>query len=78
MEKISGTVRRLIPEQNTRVMGKKIFVESYGCTLSKSETGLYVNKMLNEGGELVDSPDQADLSIIGTCVVIKHTEEKML
>ncbi|EQD77764.1 RNA modification protein, partial [mine drainage metagenome] len=59
-------------------MGKKIFVESYGCTLSKSETGLYVNKMINEGGELVDSPERADLSIIGTCVVIKHTEEKML
>jgi len=59
-------------------MVQKIFVESYGCTLSKSETGLYVNKMLNEGGVLVDSPDEADISVIGTCVVIKHTEEKML
>ena len=55
-------------------MVQKIFVESYGCTLSKSETGLYVNKMLNEGGVLVDSPDEADISVIGTCVVIKHTE----
>ena len=59
-------------------MVQKIFVESYGCTLSKSETGLYVNKMLNDGGILVDSPDEADISVIGTCVVIKHTEEKML
>ncbi len=59
-------------------MNQKIFVESYGCTLSKSETGLYVNKMLNEGGVLVDSPEGADISVIGTCVVIKHTEEKML
>ena len=59
-------------------MAQKIFVESYGCTLSKSETGLYVNKMLNDGAVLVDSPDEADISVIGTCVVIKHTEEKML
>ena len=59
-------------------MVQKIFVESYGCTLSKSETGLYVNKMLSEGGVLVDSPESADISVIGTCVVIKHTEEKML
>lgn len=56
----------------------KIYFESYGCTLSKSEAGLYVNKMLSDGNELVSSPDSADLSVIGTCVVIKHTQEKML
>lgn len=57
---------------------KKIYFESYGCTLSKSEAGLYVNKMLNEGGELVSSPEEADLSVLGTCVVIKHTQDRML
>ena len=56
----------------------KIYFESYGCTLSKSEAGLYVNKMLSDGNELVSSPHSADLSVIGTCVVIKHTQEKML
>lgn len=56
----------------------KIYFESYGCTLSKSEAGLYVNRMLSEGGELVSSPEQADLSVIGTCVVIKHTQDRML
>ncbi len=56
----------------------KIYFESYGCTLSKSEAGLYVNKMLSEGGELVSSPQEADLSVIGTCVVIKHTQDRML
>lgn len=58
--------------------GRKIYFESYGCTLSKSEAGLYVNKMLNEGGKLVSTPEEAELSVIGTCVVIKHTQEKML
>ncbi len=56
----------------------KIYFESYGCTLEKSEAALYVNKMLNDGNELVRSPDNADLSVIGTCVVIKHTEDHML
>ncbi len=56
----------------------KIYFESYGCTLSKSEAGLYVNRMLSEGGELVKSPEDADLSVIGTCVVIKHTQDKMM
>ena len=56
----------------------KIYFESYGCTLSKSEAGLYVNKMLSQGGELVSTPSEADLSVIGTCVVIKHTQDRML
>lgn len=55
----------------------KIYSESYGCTLSKSESGLFVNKLLNEGNELVTSPEDSDISVIGTCVVIKKTEEKM-
>lgn len=57
---------------------QKIYFESYGCTLSKSEAGLYVNKMLADGGELVSSPAEADLSVIGTCVVIKHTQDRMI
>lgn len=56
----------------------KIYLESYGCTLSKSEAGLYVNRMLEEGSTLVSSPEDADLSIIGTCVVIKHTQDRMM
>ncbi|MEM0157728.1 MAG: tRNA (N(6)-L-threonylcarbamoyladenosine(37)-C(2))-methylthiotransferase, partial [Thermoplasmataceae archaeon] len=56
----------------------KIYFESYGCTLNRAEAGLYVNRMLDDGSELVDSPDQADLSVIGTCVVIKHTQDRMM
>ena len=56
----------------------KIYSESYGCTQSKSETGLYVNSMLGEGNTLVSRPEEADLSIIGTCVVIKQTEDRMI
>ena len=56
----------------------KIYFESYGCTLNRAESGLYFNRMLSESNEPVATPDDADLSIIGTCVVIKHTEDRML
>jgi MiaB-like tRNA modifying enzyme len=56
----------------------KIYFESYGCTLSKSESALYVNGMMRDGDSIVQRPEDADISVIGTCVVIKHTEEKML
>ena len=56
----------------------KIYFESYGCTLNKSEAGLYVNSLLREGSTIVDNPADADLSVISTCMVIKHTENRML
>lgn len=55
----------------------KVYFESYGCTLNKSESGLYVNKLLSEGNTLVRRPEEADISVIGTCVVIKSTEDRM-
>lgn len=55
----------------------KIYFESYGCTLNKSESGLYVNRLLSEGNELVKTPGEADMSVIGTCVVIRSTEDRM-
>ena len=56
----------------------KIYLESYGCTLNKAETGLYANRLLSDGNTLTESEREADLRIIGTCVVIRHTEEKMI
>jgi MiaB-like tRNA modifying enzyme len=56
----------------------KIYFESYGCTLSRSESALYVNGMMKDGDTIVQRPEDADLSVIGTCVVVRHTEEKML
>lgn len=55
----------------------KVYFESYGCTLNKSESGLYVNRLLSEGNVLVQDPEEADMSVIGTCVVIKSTENRM-
>ena len=57
----------------------KIYFESYGCTLQKSESSLYLNKLLQDkNNKVVENPEDADLSLIGTCVVIKHTEDKMV
>ncbi|HLH85718.1 MAG TPA: tRNA (N(6)-L-threonylcarbamoyladenosine(37)-C(2))-methylthiotransferase [Thermoplasmataceae archaeon] len=56
----------------------KYYLESYGCTLSKSEAGLYLNSLLTDQDTVVSAPEQADLRIIGTCVVVKHTENKMI
>ncbi len=56
----------------------KVYFEAYGCTLNKAETSLYVNSLIKDGDQLVNRPEDADLSIIGTCMVIKKTEDHMM
>ena len=62
----------------TLQMGRKIYVESYGCSLQKGETGLYVNGMMEKDDIIVHSPEKADVRVIGTCAVIRKTENHML
>ena len=59
-------------------MPRKIYVESYGCTLQKSETGFYTNSIMKDGDTVTGNPDDADIRIIGTCAVIKKTEDHMI
>ncbi len=59
-------------------MGRKIYVESYGCSLQKGEAGLYVNGIMENGDVIVQSPEDADIRVIGTCAVIRKTENHML
>ncbi len=61
-----------------RYSGKRVYLEAYGCTLSKSEAGLYVNRMINSGAVLTQDPKAADVRVINTCVVISQTESRML
>lgn len=55
----------------------KYYVESYGCTLNQGETEMIADTYDKRGHERVSDPSDADLAIIGTCVVIKKTEERM-
>ncbi len=55
----------------------KFYVESYGCTMNQSETNMVARSLEEEGHEKVNSIEEADKVVIGTCVVIKKTEERM-
>ncbi len=55
----------------------KFYVESYGCTMNQGETEMIAESLEDEGHIQVDSPDEADKALIGTCVVIKKTERRM-
>ncbi len=58
-------------------MMMRCYVEAYGCTMNQAETRMLVRDHLARGYRMVGSPGEADVSIIGTCVVIRKTEERM-
>ena len=52
----------------------KVYLEAYGCSQNIAETNMLGQAM----GEIVSRPEEADVILIGTCVVIEHTENRML
>lgn len=55
----------------------KFYAEAYGCTMNRGETEMLAESWQREGHERVDRPEDADRALIGTCVVIRKTEERM-
>jgi len=53
----------------------KIYVETYGCALNQSETEYLKNALQDH--QFVLRPENADILLINTCVVIESTEKRM-
>ncbi len=52
----------------------KVYLEAYGCSQNIAETNMLGQAM----GEIVSRSEEADVILIGTCVVIEHTENRMV
>ncbi|MFY1643332.1 tRNA (N(6)-L-threonylcarbamoyladenosine(37)-C(2))-methylthiotransferase, partial [Methanoculleus bourgensis] len=57
--------------------GKKVYIESYGCTYNHADARR-LEAILEGLGCRLTGPDEADAVIINTCTVIGATERKML
>ncbi|MCL4333229.1 MAG: MiaB/RimO family radical SAM methylthiotransferase [Candidatus Thermoplasmatota archaeon] len=56
----------------------KFYLENYGCTLNQAQGEMIANSLISQGNQLVEDVESADSVLISTCVVIKHTEDRML
>ncbi|MEM1542046.1 MAG: tRNA (N(6)-L-threonylcarbamoyladenosine(37)-C(2))-methylthiotransferase [Ignisphaera sp.] len=55
----------------------KIYVETYGCAVNKADSLIMKTILIEKGYEIVDTPEEADILIVNTCVVRYDTEVKM-
>lgn len=55
----------------------KFYLENYGCTLNQAQGEMIANFLVSQGNQMVDEPKDADSILLSTCVVIKHTEDRM-
>ena len=56
----------------------RAYVEAYGCTLNFGEARELEDVLTSAGWTLVEDPDQCDLAVLVTCIVIDKTERAML
>lgn len=56
----------------------RAYVEGYGCTLNFGEAREIEDLLASNGWDLVGSPEEADLAVLATCVVVDKTERAMV
>lgn len=56
----------------------KFYLENYGCTLNRAQGEMIASSLVSQGNQMVGDRESADSVLLSTCVVIKHTEDRML
>lgn len=56
----------------------RVYIETYGCPLNRSDEAIMKEVLVARGHTIVDSALEADAIILNTCVVRLETEYKML
>ena len=56
----------------------KVCLEVYGCTANKGDASLALGLLKENGHEIVENVDDAEIIVLLTCTVIGTTEQRML
>ena len=56
---------------------RKIHLKSFGCQMNKLDSSLVANALTEQGYELTDNPDEADVIVVNTCSVRENAENRV-
>ena len=67
----------MMADEPSESASKKLYIETVGCQMNLLDSELVVAKLRNDGYELTDDLNQADLVLYNTCSVRQHAEDKI-
>ena len=64
----------LVMENSGKSLGKKLFLESYGCAMNFSDSEIVASILATEGYETTKDEKEADLVLMNTCAIRDNAE----
>ncbi len=59
-------------------MGRRVYVETYGCQMNVADTETVVGVLRREGYSRVTNPEEADVLLVNTCAVRENAEQRVI
>ena len=63
---------------NIMSCNKKVVIHTFGCQMNKLDSELVEESLIDNGYQLVDNENEADIILFNTCSVREHAEERVL
>ncbi|MCZ6678535.1 MAG: tRNA (N6-isopentenyl adenosine(37)-C2)-methylthiotransferase MiaB [Candidatus Poribacteria bacterium] len=57
---------------------RRVYIETYGCQMNVSDSELMAGILIQNGYEIVDDSDTADVVLLNTCAIRENAETKVL
>jgi tRNA-2-methylthio-N6-dimethylallyladenosine synthase len=65
------------PESKTSSVGRKLFLESYGCQMNFSDSEIVASILKADGFVTTNNLDEADVVLVNTCAIRDNAEQRV-
>ena len=67
-----------IIEENTQIMAKKFYIETYGCQMNVADSEVVAAIMETADTEMTEHWEDADIVLLNTCSIRDNAEQKVV
>ena len=67
----------LMVENPSPIQGRKLLLESYGCSMNFSDSEIVASILSEAGFSTTRDPEQADLILVNTCAIRDNAEQRV-